>query len=72
MGQMKIKKPKEGEYYIFGDNLLKVVSAKNCENCFFYTKGYCELMFSQNGNVHCDYDSGVNFKLKANISDFIL
>lgn len=72
MGQMKITKPKEGQYFIYGNNILKVVSAKNCENCFFYPNGYCELMYSQNGDVRCDYDSGVNFKLKANISVFIL
>lgn len=72
MGQKKKTMPKVGQYFIFGNNILIVVSAKNCENCFFFTKGYCELMFSQNGDVHCDYDCGVNFKLKANITDFIL
>lgn len=62
MGQMKITKPKEGQYFVFGNNFLKVVSAKNCENCFFYRNGYCKLMFLEKGNIHCDYDSKINFK----------
>ena len=31
-----IVKPKEGEYFIYKNNLLKIVSANNCERCFFY------------------------------------
>jgi hypothetical protein len=53
--------PKEGEYYLYKDNLLKIVSANDCERCFFYPNGYCKLMFLKKGNIHCDYDSHINF-----------
>lgn len=61
--------PKEGEYYLYKDNLLKIVSANNCERCFFYPNGYCKLMFQENNNIHCDYDSHINFLFLKKIFD---
>ena len=61
--------PKEGEYYIYKDNFLKIVSANSCERCFFYPNGYCKLMFLENGNIHCDYDSHINFLYLKKVID---
>lgn len=56
-----IVRPNVGEYFIFGNNLLKIVQAQNCKNCFFYRNEYCKLMFIEKRNIHCEYDSKINF-----------
>ena len=61
--------PKEGEYYIYNNNLLKIVSANSCERCFFYPYGYCMLMFLENGNIRCDYDCHINFLFLKKVID---
>ena len=58
----EIVKPKEGDYFLYGNNILIIVAAHNCEQCFFYRSRYCKLMFLEKGNIHCDYDSHINFQ----------
>lgn len=62
-----IIRPKVGEYFVFGNNLLKIVPSKNCEGCFFYPRGYCKFMFLEKGNIHCDYDSKIRFEFQKKI-----
>lgn len=59
--------PKVGDYFIYRNNLLKIVSANDCERCFFYRYNYCKLMFLEKGNIHCDYDSHINFLFQKTI-----
>lgn len=67
-----IVRPKVGVYYIYRNNLLKIVSANNCEGCFFFHSKFCKLMFIEKGRIHCDYDSHINFLFMKNIIDEIL